>query len=58
MSDEPNVGNAVTDFKDYLANVEYSNACAIAKARLINISQDAHQFRRRVYIDILFPKLL
>ena len=49
VSDEPNEGQPVTDFKDYFKSIEYSNACAIAKARLINISREAHQFRRRVY---------
>ena len=49
VSDEPNEGEPVTDFTNYFKGIEYSNACAIAKARLINISREAHLFRRRVY---------
>ena len=49
VDDYPNEGKSITDFRDYFKSIEYSNACAIAKARLINISREAHQFRRRVY---------
>ena len=49
VSEEPNEGKLITDFKEHFCKIEYANACAIAKARLINISREAHQFRRRVY---------